>query len=117
MKGALSSKPNYQFDAEGNLAKAEVDETDEVTFLRESIVLFVEGQSANHPADVAASNAPADVIPEAALNVKGTRRVLSEIELEEQPGYGRPLGDDETHHDVATDDGMPATKRGRKSKW
>jgi hypothetical protein len=73
MKGALSSKPNYQFDAEGHLVKAAEDEADEATFLRESVVLYVEGQSNNHPADVAASNAPADDLPPETLAVGGSR--------------------------------------------
>jgi hypothetical protein len=82
MKGALSSKPNYQFDANGNLVGSE-DDTPESLFLKESIVLYVEGQSANHPADVAASNAPTDPPPPEALAVQGRRNVFSEAEVEE----------------------------------
>jgi len=107
MKGALSSKPNYQFDAEGHLAKAAEDEPDDVTFLRESICLYVEGQSGNHPADVAASNDPAGEIPAAALDVSGTRHVYTEAEVEENDM-------EEVEEDES---GTPTkTKRGRRGR-
>jgi hypothetical protein len=59
MKGALSSKPSYQFDENGNLVANE-GESEEALATRESIVLYKEGFSANHPADVAAFNGAAD---------------------------------------------------------
>jgi hypothetical protein len=107
MKGALSSKPNYQFDAEGHLVKATEDEPDEVTFLKESIVVYVEGQSSNHPADVAASNAPEEPPPPEALAVAGdysykapkTEEEVEEAEMEE-----------------AEENGAPTSKRGRRGR-
>jgi hypothetical protein len=114
MKGALSSKPNYQFDVEGHLVKAAEDEADEATFLRESIVLYVEGQSNNHPADVAASNAPADGLPPETLAVSGSRSGSVHTEEEAQaisekakandsndPSFSRPTTAEEVEeHDM-----------------
>lgn len=72
MKGALTDTPTYRFDANGNLV-AEEGETDEARSTRESIILYAEGFSANHPADVAASNDPEipDVPPEQEEGVEG----------------------------------------------
>jgi hypothetical protein len=81
MKGALSSKPSYQFDENGNLVANE-GETDEGRSAREAIVLFVEGHSGNHPADVAASNGE-EISPEAA-EVAGHRSGTVLTEAEEQ---------------------------------
>jgi len=83
MKGALSSKPSYQFDENGNLVANE-GESEEALATRESIVLYKEGFSSNHPADVAVSNG-AEIPPEA-LDMEGQRIVpdpVSEDEVEE----------------------------------
>ena len=115
MKGALSSKPNYQFDAEGHLAKSAEDEPDEVTFLKESVVLYIEGQSTNHPADVAASNAPEEPPPPEALAVGGTRRIHQEETHEEthEEQYTPPSDEDEASGETHSHQSKKHRQRGR----
>jgi hypothetical protein len=126
MKGALSSKPNYQFDAEGHLVKATEDETDEATFLRESVAVYVEGQSPNHPADVAASNAPEEPPPPEALAVTGRRSgtVLTTAESERaaandsnDPRFYRATPDEVEENDMEeVEEGNTPSKRGRRNR-
>ena len=120
MKGALSDKPNYQFDAEGRLVKAAEDETDETTFLRESIVLYTEGFSPNHPADIAASNDPEADIPPEALSVQGRKAPVasqphpnSSEELQandsNDPNFARPT----TQEEIEENDMEEAEENGK----
>src|SRR6187397_1046201 len=93
MKGALSSKPSYQFDENGNLVANE-GESEEALATRESIVLYKEGFSANHPADVAVSNGTE--IPPEALDMAGTRSVYSEEErAQRDPSFALPTTEEE----------------------
>jgi hypothetical protein len=114
MKGALTSKEDYRFDEKGNLVGSE-DDTPESLFLKESIVLYVEGFSSNHPADVAASNDPAGEIPPEALETQGSRSSSVRSEKSEandsnDPSFSRDENKDgdESHDD---DDNLHKSKR------
>ena len=117
MKGALSSKPNYQFDANGNLVGTE-DDTPESLFLKESIVLYVEGQSANHPADVAASNAEEEPPPPEALAVGGARSFRSDASDANDPRWSKPTPDEVEESDMEEVEGTdsPTNRRGRRNR-
>ncbi len=77
MKGALAPATNYRFDENGNLAP-EKDEQEDARHAREAIVLYTEGFTSNHPADVAVSNGQ-EVTPEA-VEVPGQKRMLTQEE-------------------------------------
>jgi hypothetical protein len=125
MKGALSSKPDYKFDENGALVANE-GESEEALATRESIVLYVEGFSGNHPADVAVSNGAEEPPPEA-LNVTGSRSgtVLSPAESEKaqandsnDPRFYRTTPDEVEENDMEEVEGTDNTpnKRGRRHR-
>jgi hypothetical protein len=113
MKGALTSKEEYQFDENGNLVAKE-GETEEARSTRESIVLYVEGVSGNHPADVAASNDPEGEISPEALAVGGKRSISEKSEANDStdPSFAR---DENKDHDESHDDDDNLHKSKRSS--
>ena len=122
MKGALSSKPSYQFDENGNLVANE-GESEEALATRESIVLYKEGFSSNHPADVAVSNGTE--IPPEALDMEGQRIVPDPVSEETEandsndPSFSRPTTEEEVEEndmEEAEEDDSTTSHRGRRKR-